>query len=63
MLKKHSNSMKKTVTIYEILQEAMEQGLRMNGWGMPNLEYSYDGERYDRLKKIVIVNNNTSRRY
>ena len=39
--------MKKTVTIYEILQEAMEQGLRMNGWGTPNPEYSYDDERYE----------------
>jgi hypothetical protein len=32
---------------YEILQDAMEQGLKMNSWGTPNPEFSYDDERYE----------------
>ena len=57
------------VITYEILQEAMEQGLRMNSW-----EQRLDEEKMwtksewmnecnYRLKKIVIVINDTSRRY
>ena len=58
---------------YEILQEAMEEGLRMNGWQARPLDEEkiwskkwmneWMNECNYRLKKIVIVINDTSRRY
>jgi len=53
---------------YEILQEAMKEGLRMSGWRAPNLceqekiwtKNEWMNECNYRLKKIVIVINDTS---
>ena len=53
------------------MQEAMEEGLRMSGWQAPNLceqekiwtKNEWMNECNYRLKKIVIVINDTSRRY